>query len=141
MKSLSIFLKKMSDGQSDMQITIKYVFIFLQIINRSHKIGVRLNKTLKLKFMLIYVVYVKYTIYPYLSGGNIIQMVLGLIWPLYPMAYKTWLKNRCISLFDINIRSSLFLKILLFYPVLPTRKFKGYLRYESIFCHKVAHHV
>ena len=102
MKSLSIFLKKMSDGQSDMQITIKYVFIFLQIINRSHKIGVRLNKTLKLKFMLIYVVYDKYTIYPYLSGGNIIQMVLGLIWPLYPMAYKTWLKNRCISLFDIK---------------------------------------
>ena len=102
----------MSDGQSDIQITIKYVFIFLQIINRSHKIDVRLNKTLKLKFMLIFFdnVYptrpsntvTKHTIYRYLSGGIIIQMVLGLIWPLYPMAYKTWLKNPCITLFDIK---------------------------------------
>ena len=33
------------------------------------------------------------TIYPYLIGGNIIQMVLGLILLLYPTASKTWLKN------------------------------------------------
>ena len=35
MKSLSF--KKVSDEQSDIHITIKYVFIFLQIIIRSQK--------------------------------------------------------------------------------------------------------
>ena len=29
--------KKVSDGQSDIHITIKYVFIFLQIVIRSQK--------------------------------------------------------------------------------------------------------
>ena len=73
MKSLSF--KKVSNGQSDIQITIKYVTIFLQIIIRSKKkIDVKLNKTLKLKFMLMFFdsVYparhsdtlIKYTIYP-----------------------------------------------------------------------------
>ena len=35
----------------------------------------------------------KYTICPYLIGGKIIQMVLGLILQLYPMASKSWLKD------------------------------------------------
>ena len=49
MKSLSF--KKVSDGQSDIHITIKYVFLFLQII-----IGSRKNwcETLKLKFILMF---------------------------------------------------------------------------------------
>ena len=51
MKSLSF--RKVSDGQSDIHITIKYVFIFLQIIIRSQKVDVRLNKALKLKFILM----------------------------------------------------------------------------------------
>ena len=38
MKSLSF--KKVSDGQSDIHITITYVFLFLQIIIRSQKIDV-----------------------------------------------------------------------------------------------------
>ena len=52
MKSLSF--KKVSDGQSDIHITIKYVFIFQQITIWSQKIDMRLNKTLKLKFMLMF---------------------------------------------------------------------------------------
>ena len=65
----------MPDGQSDIHITIKYVFTFLQIlIRRKKKIDVRLNKTLKLTFILMLFdsVYptrpsdtvTKYTIYP-----------------------------------------------------------------------------
>ena len=53
MKSLSF--KEVLDGRSDKHTTIKYVLIFLQIIIRSQKkIDVRLNKTLKLKFMLMF---------------------------------------------------------------------------------------
>ena len=98
MKSLSF--KKVLDGRSDKHTTIKYVLIFLQIIIRSQKkIDVRLNKTLKLKFMLMFLdsVYptpclsIKFA--PYLTGGKIIEMVLGLILLLYSMASKTWLKN------------------------------------------------
>ena len=68
-KSLS--LKKMSDEQSDIQITIKYVFLFLQFIIQSQK---KWCEALKLKFLLMFFdsVYLtrpsdtvtKYTIYP-----------------------------------------------------------------------------
>ena len=51
MKSLSF--KKVSDGQIDIHITIKSVFIFQQLFE-GKKIGVRFNKTLKLKFILIF---------------------------------------------------------------------------------------
>ena len=67
--------KNVSDGQSNLYITIKYVFIFLQIIIRSKKkIDVRDHKTFKLKFILmlfdsVYTIrpsdtVTKYTIYP-----------------------------------------------------------------------------
>ena len=46
MKSLSF--KKVSDGQVDIHIPIKYVFLFLQIIIRSQK---NWCETLKLKFI------------------------------------------------------------------------------------------
>ena len=69
MKSLSF--KKVSNGQSDINITIKYLFLFLQIIIRSQK---NWCETLKLKFILMFFdsVYptrpsdtvTKYTIYP-----------------------------------------------------------------------------
>ena len=73
--------------------------LLLEII----KIDVRVNKTLKLKFMLILFdrVYArrpsdtvtKYTVSSYLIGGKIIQMVLGLPLLLNLMASKTWLKS------------------------------------------------
>ena len=44
MKSLSF--EKLSDGQSDMNITIKYIFLFLQIIIRSQK---KLMRDLEIK--------------------------------------------------------------------------------------------
>ena len=50
-KSLSF--KKVSNEQSDIHITIKYVCILVQIIVPSQKIDVRLNKSLKLKFILM----------------------------------------------------------------------------------------
>ena len=69
MKSLSF--KKVSDGQSDIRITIKYVFLFLQSVIRSQT---NWCETLKLKFivMLFDSIYptcpsdtvTKYTIYP-----------------------------------------------------------------------------
>ena len=49
MKSLS--LKKVSDGQVDIHIPIKYVFLFLQIIIRSQK---NWCGNLKLKFILMF---------------------------------------------------------------------------------------
>ena len=53
MKPLSF--KKVSEGQSDINITIKYVFIFLQIIIRSQKVDVRPpNKTLKWKYVMLF---------------------------------------------------------------------------------------
>ena len=52
MKFLS--LKKVWDGQSDIHITITCILIFLQITIRSQKIDVKLNKTLKLKFILMF---------------------------------------------------------------------------------------
>ena len=53
MKSLS--LKKVSDGQSDIHITIKCVLFFCKLLFEvKKKINVRLNKTLKLKFILMF---------------------------------------------------------------------------------------
>ena len=49
MKSLSF--KKVRDGQPDIPMTIKYVFLFLQIIIQSQK---NWWKTLKLKFILMF---------------------------------------------------------------------------------------
>ena len=49
MKSLSF--KKVSDGKSNIHITIKYVFLFLQIIIRSQK---NWCETLKLQFILMW---------------------------------------------------------------------------------------
>ena len=49
MKSLSF--KKVSDEKSDIHITIKYVFLFLQIIIRSQK---NWCETMKLKFILMF---------------------------------------------------------------------------------------
>ena len=49
MKSLSF--KKVSDGQSDIYIAIKYVFFFLQIIIQSQK---NWCETLKFKFILMF---------------------------------------------------------------------------------------
>ena len=73
--------------------------LLLEII----KIDVRVNRTLKLKFMLILFdrVYArrpsdtvtKYTVSSYLISGKIIQMVFGLPLLLNLMASKTWLKN------------------------------------------------
>ena len=62
---------------------------------------------------------------PSLIGGKIIQMVLGLILLLHSMTSKTWLKKALhFNFLRWNIRSSLFLQILLFYPILPTPRFK-----------------
>ena len=64
----------MLDGQSDVHITITCVFIFLEIVKKNMYIYIKLNKTLKLKFILMFFdsVYptrpsdtvTKYTIYP-----------------------------------------------------------------------------
>ena len=80
------------------------MFIFLQSIIQSQKNWCeRLNKIMKLKFVLVFFdrfyptrpsdTVAKYTIYPCLSVWKIFQMVLGLILLVYPMASKTWLKN------------------------------------------------
>lgn len=80
------------------------MFIFLQSIIQSQQNWCeRLNKIMKLKFVLVFFdsfyptrlsdTVAKYTIYPYLSVWKIFQMVLGLILLVYPMASKTWLKN------------------------------------------------
>ena len=52
----SLLFEKVSDGQLDTRIIIKYVFISLQIKIKLKvkKIDVRLNKTLKLKFIFIF---------------------------------------------------------------------------------------
>ena len=52
----SLLFVKISEGQSHIHITIKYVFTFLQVIIQSQKIDVRLNKTLKLKFILMFLI-------------------------------------------------------------------------------------
>ena len=54
MKSLSF--KKELYGQSDIHISIKYVFIFYKLLFEVKKIDVRLNKTMKLKFILIFLI-------------------------------------------------------------------------------------
>ena len=101
----------------------------------------RLNKALKSKFILIFFASVflarpsdTVTCLPaptpsiqftsYLIGVKITQMVFGLILLLYPIASKFGSKMPCILLFEIEFCSSSFLKILLFYPVLPTLRFK-----------------
>ena len=62
---------------------------------------------------------------PSLIGGKIIQMVLGLILLLHSMTSKTWLKKALhFNFLRWNVRSSLFLQILLFYLILPTPRFK-----------------
>ena len=77
---------------------------FYKLLFEVKKNEMKLNKTLRLKFILMLFdsVYpirpsdtvTKYTIYPLcLIGGKITQMVLGLILQLYCMASKTWLKN------------------------------------------------
>ena len=76
---------------------------FYKLLLKIIKIDVKVNKTLKLKFMLMLFdrVYprrpsdtvTKYTVSSYLIGGKIIQMVLGLILLIYCMVSKTWLKN------------------------------------------------
>ena len=96
----SLWFKKVSDGQSYIHITIKCIFSFLQIIIRSQK---NWCETLKLKFILIFLIVSIRHVLPtpwlsiqftsYLIGGKIIQIVLGLILQLYPMANKTWLKD------------------------------------------------
>ena len=59
---------------------------------------------------------------PYLIGGKIMQMVLGLILQLYPIASKTQLKDALHITFLDNIRSSSFLKMLLFLSYLSDNK-------------------
>ena len=86
----------------DSQIYISQLsssLFFYKLLFKFKKIDVRLNKTLKLKVILMFFdsIYsirpsytvIKYTVSPYLIGGKIIQRVLGLILPLYPMASKT----------------------------------------------------
>ena len=77
--------------------------MFLQIYSKSKKFDMRLNKTLKLKFIWCFLIisihhvlltpWLSIQFTPYFIGGKIIQMVLDLILPLYCMASKTWLKN------------------------------------------------
>ena len=101
MKSLS-FKKCQIDNQIYISQLNTSVF-FYKLLFEVKKIDVRLNKTLKLKFILmfLYSIYptrpsdtvTKYTIYPYLIGGKIIQIFLGLILLLYPTASKIQLKT------------------------------------------------
>ena len=112
MKSL-LFKKVSSDGQSDIHITIKCVFLFLQIFIRSQKIYVRLNKFLKLKFILTFFdsVYpkrpsntmTKYTIYPPIL---LVERLFKRSWALF-CYFILWLakpasKIPCILLFEIE---------------------------------------
>ena len=118
MKSLSF--KYLSDGQSDIHTTIKCVIIFLQII----KNWVRLNKTLKLKFILM----LFNSVYPIHPSDNVTKYTVYLPILLVEWLFKwsfilfcyfilcLWLakpgsKNLCILLFEIEYCSSLFLQI------------------------------
>ena len=103
-------LKKVSDGQSDIHITIKYVFLFLQIIIRSQK---NWCETLKLKFILMFFdsVYptrpsdtvTKYTIYlPILLVERLFKWSLVLFCYFILWLSKPDSKMSCISLFEIE---------------------------------------
>ena len=52
MKFLSF--KKVSEGQSDIHVTISYFFISYKLLFEIKKIDMRLSKTLNLKFMLMF---------------------------------------------------------------------------------------
>ena len=107
--------KKVSDGQSDKHVTTNYVFISLQIIiiQSQKKNDVRLNKTLKLKFMLMFFdsVYpacpsdtvTKYTIY---LSILLVERLFKWSWVLF-CYFILWLarfgsKMLCILLFEIE---------------------------------------
>ena len=108
LKSLSS--KKMSDGQSDIHTTIKYIFLFQQILIRSEK---NWSNTLKLKFILMFFdsVYpsrpsdtvTKYTIYPLIL---LVERLFKWSWVLF-CYFIVWLakpdsKMPCILLFGIE---------------------------------------
>ena len=95
MKFLSF--QKFSDGQSDIHITVKYVFLFPQIIILSQKKWCETQWNLK--FTLLFVI--AYPTSPYDTAKNLVR--------------KTWLKNALQFNFWGNIRSSSFIQILFFY--------------------------
>ena len=107
MKSLSF--KEVSDRQSDIHITIKYVFLFLQIIIRSQK---NWCETLKSKFILMFFdsVYpthpsdtvTKYTIYPpILLLERLLKCSCVLFCNFILWLTKPGSKMPCILLFEI----------------------------------------
>ena len=73
MKPLSF--ETVSDGQSNINITIKYVFPFLQIIIRSQK---NLCEALKLKFILMFFD----SVYPIGSSDTVTE------YTIYPIIYN-----------------------------------------------------
>ena len=108
MKSLSF--KKVSAGQSDTHIAIKYVFLFLHIIIRSQK---NWCETLKLKFILMFFgsnfptrpsdAVIKYIIYPPIL---LVERLLKWSWVLF-CNFIIWLATPssmmpCILLFKIE---------------------------------------
>ena len=108
---------------------------FYKLLFEVKKIDVRLNKTLKLKFILMFFdsVYptrpsdtvTKYTIYPLSYWWKDYSNGLGSYFAnlLYGQQNLT---QKCLAFYFLrqNIRSSSFLQILLFYPVLSTPRFK-----------------
>ena len=108
---------------------------FYKLLFEVKKIDVRLNKTLKLKFtlMLFDSVYptrpsdtvTKYTTYPLSYWWKDYSNGLGSYFAnlLYGQQNLT---QKCLAFYFLrqNIRSSSFLQIFLFYPVLPTPRFK-----------------
>ena len=88
------------DRQSDIHATIKYIFLFLQIIIWGQKDW---YETMKLKFALMFFdsacptrpsdTVTKYTIYPLSYWWKEFPNGLGSYLQLYPMSNKTWLKD------------------------------------------------
>ena len=108
---------------------------FYKLLFEVKKIDVRLNKTLKLKFtlMLFDSVYptrpsdtvTKYTTYPLSYWWKDYSNGLGSYFATLSYGQQN-LAQKCVAFYFLrqNIRLNLFPQIILFYPVLPTPRFK-----------------
>ena len=107
-------------------------FFSYKLLFEFKKIDVRLNKTLKLKFILFFDsvnpkrpsdTVTKCTIQPLFYSWKEYSNGLGSYFA--PLSYgQKNLAQKCLAFLKQNIRSSLFLNVLLFYSVLPTPRFK-----------------
>ena len=133
MKSLS-FKKCLIDNQIYISQLNTSVF-FYKLLFEVKKIDVRLNKTLKLKFILmfLYSIYptrpsdtvTKYTIYPLSYWWKDYSNILGSYFTTLSHGQQNPTQN-CLAVyfFRQHIRSSSFQQILLFYPILLIPRFK-----------------